>query len=253
MNPVRLPVGSVLLDVDDTLVDTTAAMIGAGSVGMAAVWPDQDPPWHTAAAARFRSDPGGFFRQYTAGEVDFGTMRTRRLEEVGAAHGLTVPPRAFEVFEAAFRPAFMTRQHRFEDVLPFLDACDAAGIGVGALTNSSADATLPKLDATGLADRFAALVTRDTLGFGKPDPRVFRFACEQLGSAPANTAYIGDEWEADIVGATGAGLWPIWLRRDGRSGAPRQGDVSFIMSLAELAPVADGLDVPDLGAAPPTG
>ncbi|GGB39683.1 haloacid dehalogenase [Flexivirga endophytica] len=253
MKPLRLPTKAVLLDIDDTLVDTTSAMIGAGVVGMAAVWPEQDPQWHEHASVRFRTDPGGFFRRYTAGELDFETMRAHRLAEVGAAHGLPVPSRALEMYEEAFRPAFLARQHRYDDVLPFLRACDEVGIAVGALTNSSEDATLPKLEATCLADRFGALVTRDTLGFGKPDARVFRAACERLGSEPSRTAYIGDEWEADIVGARDAGLHPIWLRRrgDNTPGAPL--DVPFITSLAEVSPVVDGLEVPDLGATPSTG
>lgn len=253
MKSVRLSVSAVLLDVDDTLVDTTAAMVAAGAIGMAQVWPDQDELWCAAAAARFRSDPGGFFRRYITGELDFETMRAGRLAEVGQAHGLAVPGGALETFEAAFRPAFVARQHRFDDVLPFLAACEATGIAVGALTNSSADATFPKLEVTDLADRFATLVTRDTLGFGKPDARVFEAACERLGSEPAQTAYIGDEWDADIVGASGAGLQPIWLRRDGRAEATGLVDVPSITSLAQLSPTADGLDIPDLGAAPSTG
>lgn len=253
MKPARLPVTAVLLDVDDTLVDTTAAMIGAGAVGMAAVWPEQDPHWYVGAAARFRSDPGGYFRRYVSGELEFETMRAQRLAEVGAANGLAVRPRALEIFEAAFRPAFVARQHRFDDVLPFLQECAAAGIAVGALTNSSWSATEPKLEVTDLAGRFGTVVTCDTLGFGKPDARVFHAACERLGSEPARTAYIGDEWEADVVGAKGAGLLPIWIRRGGEMQPGEAVDVPFITSLAQLAPVASGLDVLDLGTAPLNG
>lgn len=253
MTVTRLPVTAVLLDIDDTLVDTTAAMIGAGAVAMADVWPQQTPEWHQRAAIRFRSDPGGFFRRYTAGELDFMTMRAHRLAEVGAAHGLPVPADAIEAFEAAFRPAFVARQRRYDDVLPFLQACDDAGIAVGALTNSSEAATLPKLEVTGLRERLDGVVSRDTLGFGKPDPRVFRFACERLGSCPSQTAYVGDEWDADVIGARGAQLRPVWLRRDGRTGTGDAGDVPLITSLDQLRPGAGVLEVLDLGAAPLTG
>jgi haloacid dehalogenase superfamily, subfamily IA, variant 1 with third motif having Dx(3-4)D or Dx(3-4)E len=253
MKTAHLPVTAVLLDVDDTLVDTTAAMKGAGAVGMAAVWPEQRPQWHARAAARFRSDPGGFFRRYISGELEFETMRAHRLAEVGAAYGLVVPSGAFESFEAAFRPEFMARQHRFDDVLPFLRECAAAGLAVGALTNSSAAATLPKLEVTGLRDAFGALVTRDTLGFGKPDARVFREACERLGSEPTGTAYIGDEWEADVLGARGAGLLPIWIQRGDETRPTTPDEVPFITSLAQISPLTAGLDILDLGGTPLTG
>lgn len=248
-----LPVRAVLLDVDDTLVDTTNAMYAAAAAGVAALWPERDADWHTEAGIRFRHDPGGHFARYTAGELGFGQMRASRLAEVAQHYGLELAAGAAETFEAAFRPTFLAHQHRFDDVLPFLDACDEWGLPVGAVTNSSEAATTPKLVANGLTDRLAVVVTRDSLGYGKPDPRVFRSACDQLGCDPAQTAYIGDEWEADIEGARRAGLHPIWLRRDGVTATGDADDVPLITSLDQLSPTAGGLQVLDLGRAAPTG
>ncbi|WP_265447580.1 HAD family hydrolase [Flexivirga meconopsidis] len=257
-----LPVHAVLLDIDDTLLDTTAAMIGAGEVAMAAVWPDESDVWRQAAARRFRSDPGGFFKRYTAGELDFEQMRAARLAEVGAAQGRSLPDDAIDVYEAAFRPAFLERQRVYDDVLPFLDACAAAGLRFGALTNSSAAATQSKLSALGLEGRLGPVVTRDTLGVGKPDPAVFRHAVAELGSDPSRTAYIGDEFEADVLGPARAGLQPIWLRRPRHtevghapdaaiSDATAPDDVPVITGLDQLRPDAAGLAVLDLGRTAP--
>lgn len=253
MSVVQLPVRAVLLDVDDTLLDTTAAMYAAATAAVAAVWPSRSPAWHAQAGVRFRHDPGGYFRRYTAGELDFGQMRSSRLAEVAEHHGLELPAGATETFEEVFRPEFLRHQRRYDDVLPFLDTCAAAGLLVGALTNSSAAATTPKLVANELAGRFAVVVTRDTCGIGKPDPKVFRHACDQLGVAPADTAYIGDEWAADVEGSRGAGLQPIWMRRGGDDGAAEAAAVPVITSLAGLRVGAGGLEVLDLGAAAPTG
>ena len=244
---------AVLLDVDDTLLDTTNAMYAAAAAALAALWPERDASWHTEAGIRFRHDPGGHFARYTAGELRFEQMRALRLAEVAQHYGLELAAGAAETFEAAFRPAFLEHQHRYDDVLPFLDACEESGIRVGALTNSSQAATTPKLVANCLTDRLAVVVTRDSLGFGKPDPRVFRSACERLGCEPGGTAYIGDEWEADIEGARSAGLHPIWLRRDGVTATGEGADVPLITSLEQLSVTADGLDVLDLGCAAPTG
>lgn len=207
------PVGAVLLDIDDTLLDTTGAMRAAGRAGMAAVWPERDDAWHDAASARFRADPEGFFGQYTRGELAFDDMRERRLVAVAEHTGCELPARAFETYERAYRPAFDAAQRIFPDVRPFLDRCAERGIAVGALTNSSTEATTGKLAATGSADWYAVVVTRDDLGFGKPDPRVFHHACAALGVAPEQTAYLGDEVEADVIGGSRAGLRPVWVRR----------------------------------------
>ena len=59
------------------------------------------------------------------------------------------------------------------------------------------------------------LVGTDTLGVGKPDPRVFLEACRRLGTEPARTAYIGDEFDIDASAAVRAGLVGVWLDRPG--------------------------------------
>ncbi|MCE1178865.1 MAG: HAD family hydrolase [Micrococcales bacterium] len=63
---------------------------------------------------------------------------------------------------------------------------------------------------------FEALVTKDTLGFGKPDGRVFRHACGLLGRDPGDVVYVGDELDFDAIGARDAGLVGVWLDRRGR-------------------------------------
>ncbi|HET7303783.1 MAG TPA: HAD family hydrolase, partial [Segeticoccus sp.] len=61
----RRPFDGLLLDVDDTLVDTRAAMVAAGTAAVAALWPDVGEEVHRAAGARFHRDPGGFFTRFT--------------------------------------------------------------------------------------------------------------------------------------------------------------------------------------------
>ena len=51
-----------------------------------------------------------------------------------------------------------------------------------------------------------SLVGIDAFGVGKPDARIFRRACEVLGPAPAEAAYVGDELDVDARGARDAGL-----------------------------------------------
>ena len=79
-----------------------------------------------------------------------------------------------------------------------------------------------KLEAVGLAADVPMLVGVDTLGVGKPDPRVFVEACRRLGTAPGRTVYVGDELDIDAQAASAAGLLGVWLDRPG----PRRIEVS---------------------------
>jgi len=53
---------------------------------------------------------------------------------------------------------------------------------------------------------FDCLVVSAEVGYQKPAPILFHQALDELGSKPKNTIMVGDTYEADIVGAHGAGM-----------------------------------------------
>ena len=112
------PIRALLLDVDDTLVDTQAAMRHSCRVGAVAAWPDEAPEVHTAISDVFYDDPGGHFNAYTRGEQAFDEMRHNRYAR--AVTGLGLRDVGFDVFEAAYLQEFGQAQHLFDDVMPML-------------------------------------------------------------------------------------------------------------------------------------
>jgi len=211
MRPVT---SALLLDVDDTLIDTRAAMVAAGEAAVAELWPEVGAEVHHAAGVHFHGDPSGFFGRFTTGELGFAQMREARVADLLEVFSLRAIGEVNRRFEDAYEPAFSANVRLFDDVLPFVEAATSAGIRMGLLTNSSSHYTQQKLEITGLEGVFAVVATRDTLGFGKPDPRAFHHACGLLGTAPNETLYIGDHIEIDAIAANAAGLYAVWLRRD---------------------------------------
>ena len=222
---------ALLLDVDDTIVDTRAAMVAAGIDAAAALWPER-PADHRAMAQRYYDDPERWFPRFAAGEVDFDTMRAGRLGEVARAFGVPLPTGAHSSFEDAYAPAFRSSQRLFPDVSALLEAAERLDLDVALLTNSADAPTRIKLDALGLVERFEVVVTTDTLGFGKPDRRVYLEACRLLGHAPSSVVCIGDSLEWDVLGAEAAGLRGVWLDRGGFGTSE---PVASVRGLDELA------------------
>lgn len=236
LTPVLDGVDALLLDVDDTIVDTRCAMVVAGTEAAAAIWPHRDADEHRAMAQRYYDDPERWFPRYASGEVEFDAMRSGRLAEVALAFGLDVPDGAHRSFEDAYAPAFRTAQRLFPDVPALLGAAERAGLPVALLTNSAHAPTQVKLEALGLVERFDVVVTTDTLGFGKPDPRVYLEACRLVGADPGRVVCIGDSLEWDVLGAQAAGLRAVWLDREGRGTRER---VATVGRLDEVAAVLD--------------
>lgn len=223
---------ALVLDIDDTIIDTRGAMIAAGTAAASALWPDHTE--HVAMAERYYADPVRWFRRYAAGEVAFHAMRAARLDDVAQAFGMPLPEGGHAVFEEAYAPAFRGAQRLFPDVPGLLAAADELGLPIALLTNSAAGPTRVKLEVLRLTERFQHVVTTDTIGVGKPDRRVYAEACRLVGVPPASAVCIGDSLEWDVHGAVAAGLRAIWLDRDGSRGAIGA-EVVRVASLGQVA------------------
>jgi len=118
----------------------------------------------------------------------------------------------------------------FPDVLPTLRSLCEWGKGLAVVSNW--DLALPTLLAElGLAEFFAFILPSAEVGVEKPDGRIFELALQRLGLEPQEVVHIGDNYEADVIGARAAGITPILLDRKGEA---RCQDVMCISSLAEL-------------------
>jgi FMN hydrolase / 5-amino-6-(5-phospho-D-ribitylamino)uracil phosphatase len=130
-------------------------------------------------------------------------------------------------------------KHRFEDielypdVTPMLEAiADRYGLGLVSNGNSYPERC-------GLQDRLAFVVFSQDVGVEKPDPAIFRIACEKAGCTPAELMHVGDSLTSDVRGAKTVGALSVWLNRDW---AQRQADIRpdfEIHSLAELPSLLD--------------
>jgi len=70
----------------------------------------------------------------------------------------------------------------------------------------------------GLNHSFHVVLISGDLGFRKPHPSVFRQLIDRLGVEKNRILYVGDDPETDIIGASRAGIQPVWTTyvRDNR-------------------------------------
>lgn len=224
-------VAGVLLDVDDTLVDTRGAFTVAWEGLVAEYLPHLGADAVGEVVQVWRTDSAGHYQAYVGGRLDYEEQRRLRVnalhEHFGAAPvALADFPRWNEAFEEGFRAGWAA----FDDALAAVDELRSAGVPVGVVTNAAAAYQQLKLEKIGLAD-LPVLVGVDLYGFGKPDARVFHEGARRLGVEPAQAAYVGDELHADALGALGAGLLGVWLDRPGTRGRP-VGDDEITSALA---------------------
>ncbi|WP_368406453.1 HAD family hydrolase [Streptomyces sp. CC77] len=121
----------------------------------------------------------------------------------------------------------------FPDTLPALELL-AGDYRHGVLSNSSLHNQDRKLRVLGVRDRFEAVVCAADIGISKPEAAAFHAACDALGLAPYEVAYVGDQPDIDARGATEAGLLGIWLDRAGAGGRPELQRITGLEQLPAL-------------------
>ncbi|MBQ5751144.1 MAG: HAD-IA family hydrolase, partial [Bacteroidaceae bacterium] len=101
------------------------------------------------------------------------------------------------------------------------------------LSNGFIEVQHKKLQSAGIGHYFERMVLSDEIGINKPDRRLFDYALEVTHSQAADTLLIGDNYDADIMGAMQAGWGQIYFDRHHR-GITAQEPQHTIHSLKEV-------------------
>ena len=234
---MKLP-RAVLLDLDDTILDDSG--------GSDRSWADScathrtllgaiDPALLHAAIRRARawywSDPD----RHREGRLRLHDARREvvvlALAELGSEDGDIA--RAIASTYAGMRHAAM---RPFDGAVETVRWLRESGCRLALVTNGSGADQRDKIERFGLAELFDHVFIEGELGFGKPDPRVYRRALDALGTAPSEAWMVGDHLEWEVAVPKRLGLTAIWVDRHG-SGVPAGCDPvpdRVIRSLAEL-------------------
>lgn len=197
---------AILFDLDDTLWPIAPVIVQAEQTLHA--WLADNAP---GVARRFSIDElrqarMALLAQNPAFALDLGALRRAGLVaafEQAGEDAAKVEQAMVEFFAA--RNAVVP----YDDVLPGLLRLKDRVL-VGSISNGNAD-----LKAIGLSHHFKVSVAAHQLGCAKPDAAIFHAACKQLGVAPEDAVYVGDDVLLDVQGAQRAGLRAVWMNRTG--------------------------------------
>lgn len=150
-------------------------------------------------------------------------LRGNGLEEPGALpvlinllsrHGISISDAAVS---GALRSMYAVTQTNWRverDAGDSLRKLKAQNLRLGAISNGSDhENALELLRKAKLEVFFDGVLTSALHGRRKPEPSVFQLAMRVLGVDPDQAVMIGDNYEADILGANRVGMRTIWITR----------------------------------------
>jgi len=86
------------------------------------------------------------------------------------------------------------------------------------ITNGFQEVQSRKLKGSGIDRYFDILINSEMAGAKKPDPRIFRLALEMAKADPGRSLMVGDNLQADILGAKQLGMQTIHFNSNGEAG-----------------------------------
>jgi putative hydrolase of the HAD superfamily len=230
------PTTTVLFDLDDTLFDhvaTARAALGLLAAGR--------PALHGVPAEAFYQRYSDLLEelhpQVMSGQLSQLAARQLRFARLLAPYE---PPLAAADLAALVEQHYGHYQRLRQPVggaLALLQRLKPV-VKVGIVTNNRLAEQQEKLrflQMTGLVD---TLVTSEEVGVPKPDPAIYQVALARLGANPAETVMVGDNWQADVLGALAVGIRPVWLNR---LGAARP--LPHVAELASLEPLESAVSL----------
>lgn len=194
-------VETVLFDSYGTLVDTTTAARAIEDL--------VDDPEAVArdwrSRALFYSVVANDLGQYAT----YFDLHVDGLRDALADRGIDISDEA-----ARERTAVYHDLDPFEDVAESFACLAAAGYAPSILSNGNPEMLDSLVDATGIAESVAEVVSADEIRRLKPGRDLYDHAAERVETDPERVAHVTAHW-MDVQGAMHAGMQGVFLARDG--------------------------------------
>lgn len=226
---------SVFFDLDNTLIDHTGAEERAF-----------DHCYHECGLntgrydlqqllAYYRDINNELWAAYRRGEVTTDVVRHERFRRIVELQFDTPPlhihpDRVSEVYLHAYDTASVPLEGAAEAI-----ALTKRHSGfVGIITNGFPRQVTRKLEHQRWTATFDVVTISSLVGVAKPHPDVFKAALATRDHQPGEAVYIGDNYEADVIGASKAG-WKTVFIRNAHERPEHTGDADMVIdSLCDL-------------------
>ncbi|WP_163536222.1 HAD family hydrolase [Gracilibacillus sp. YIM 98692] len=200
---------TIILDVDDTLYDQAMSFHHTfrKMIDGTFTYDEIDQIYRSS-----RKYSEILFDQSEAGEITAFEWQTGRI--IRACQDYDIP--MDEKKAAAFHEVYKEEQGKitlFPEVIELLDALQREGKQLAILTNGEEHHQSMKIKQLQLNKWIPEenIFISGSYGYAKPKREIFDLIEKKLACDPAQTVYVGDSFEKDVIGAKQAGWQAIWI------------------------------------------
>ena len=220
---------TVFIDLDDTIWDFTAN----SKVAMKSVYEKyglQTQCPYERFMSCYMPNNDLLWNKYHHGEITKEFLKRERFRRSFEQSGVVCDTP--EQFDHDYLETIVTLDKVVDGALDLLEHLVQRG-PVYVLSNGFADLQSRKLKSGGLDKYIERLILSDDINVTKPDKRLFDYALEQVGGKASSTVMIGDNYDADILGAHNAGWHTVFFNRKNYNPSPNVADLT-VTRLADI-------------------
>ena len=182
-----------------------------------------DSLWVSLQNFGVRSSPSELYGEHETLLHYYYKLREGDLDEPGIStvlrellniHKIYISEKKLQSALRSMYAVTQTNWHLEDDAISVLQTLKERGYRLGLISNGAEDLnTYELIDRAKIRSFFEFILTSASFGKRKPHPGIFRTALEHFHTTPDQAIMIGDDYDADILGAHQVGMNTIWITR----------------------------------------
>ncbi|CAL2056414.1 YjjG family noncanonical pyrimidine nucleotidase [Tenacibaculum sp. 190524A05c] len=154
-----------------------------------------------------------YWRLYRDEKIEKEELRYKRLKTTFDKLNYTIEDNLIDVISEDYINYLPLFNHLLDGTIELLEYLKTK-YRLHIITNGFEEVQKIKLEKSQINDYFQVVVTSESVGVKKPNPKVFEFALKEANVSAEKAVMVGDSLEADVLGALAVGISPIHLFKD---------------------------------------
>ena len=171
-----------------------------------------------------------YWKLFREDKVTKADLRYGRLKEAFLAIDFKSNDELIHLLSEEYITYLANHNALFENAIPVLDYLEPK-YKMHIITNGFEEVQHRKLKNSNLLPYFDQIITSEKVGVKKPNPKIFEYALNITGAHHAESMMIGDNFEADILGAKHMGMQVIFCKFNGEIATEEVNSVENLMEL----------------------
>jgi putative hydrolase of the HAD superfamily len=149
-----------------------------------------------------------YWKLYREEKISKDELRYGRLKNTFDAVNYAITDDLIDVIAVEYIDFLPDFNHLFEHTFEILEYLkDKYQLHI--ITNGFEEIQIKKMESSNILHYFNSVITSESVGVKKPNPKVFYHALEVANAKKENSIMIGDNIEADVLGAINIGMQAI--------------------------------------------